>query len=93
LFNIGDDIEIVLIGGKKVFEGGILQTKDLVEILFGSFGFRGQPFSKYVYYFQHDGEIKESFLKPLLPEHSRRVKPGNQTGFRSWAPPFFPWTF
>jgi len=62
LFDVGDDVEIVLIGGKKVFEAGILQAEDLVDILFGGLGLGSQPFSKDVYYFQHDGGGRRIFL-------------------------------
>jgi hypothetical protein len=34
LFDVRDDVEIVLIGGEQVLEAGVLEPKDLVEILF-----------------------------------------------------------
>jgi hypothetical protein len=34
LLDVRDDVEIVLIGGEQVLEAGVLESKDLVEVLF-----------------------------------------------------------
>jgi hypothetical protein len=70
LFDIGDDIQIVFVGSEQVFERGILQSENLVEILFGGLGFRGQPLPEYVYYFQHLPLTSNG----ILGKFSRKIK-------------------
>jgi hypothetical protein len=68
LLDVRENIQIVLIGGEQVFEAGVLESKDLVEVLFRGPIFRRYPFSKYVYYFQHDGKTGGIFLDLFRPK-------------------------